>query len=104
MSYPMQIAMIFLCGTVAGLLYFSGLMLTIWWVRSARRPGLFLMSSFILRAAFVLAVFFAVSDGQWQKFGACLIGFIIARQIMVMLLRPARSVNGRETEVRQWKF
>jgi F1F0 ATPase subunit 2 len=96
MSYPLQIALVFLCGVVAGLLYFSGLMITILRVRWVRSPGLFLMGSFVLRAALVLAVFFGVSNGQWQKFAACLVGFLLARQTAVMLWRPSRSGNRRE--------
>ncbi|HQG30306.1 MAG TPA: ATP synthase subunit I [Deltaproteobacteria bacterium] len=103
MSHSLQLALVFLCGFGAGLLYFSGLMVTILKVRCARRPGLFLMGSFILRAAFVIGVFFAVSSGEWQKFAACLVGFILARQLMVLLWRPSGSRSGKEIEAEQWK-
>ncbi len=103
MIYPVQITLVLLCGVMAGLLYFSGLMLTVLTIRRMHRPGVFLVGSFILRAVFVIVVFFAISNGQWQRFAACLVGFIIARQLTVMLWRPSRSGPGKQLEVRQWR-
>jgi F1F0 ATPase subunit 2 len=103
MNYPLQIALVFICGFGVGLLYFIGLMSTILKVRWVRRPGLFLMSSFILRAALVIGVFFAISNGEWQRFAACLIGFILSRQLAVMLWRPSRNRPGKDFEARQWR-
>lgn len=99
----MQISLVFLCGFIAGLMYFTGLMITIRRIRWVRRPGYFLMASFVLRAACIGAVFFAVSNGHWQNVAACLIGFLLARQLMITLWKPSRGGSRKELEVKLWK-
>lgn len=103
MSFPLQIALVFLIGLGAGLLYFTGLMITILKVRGMSRPGLLLMASFIVRIVFIGGVFYAVGNGQWQRFAACLIGFLFARQVTVMLWRPSRNDPRKEIEVKPWR-
>ena len=73
---------------VLGVLFFGGL----WWtVRKgvpAKRPALLFLCSMLLRAGVVIAGFYVVSDGDWQRLLACLFGFVIARFIVTRVAGP----------------
>ena len=74
-------------GVLLGAMFFGGL----WWtvrkgVSSARPAGWF-FSSLLLRTSMVLAGFYIVSDGQWEKLLVCLLGFTIARLTVTRLTR-----------------
>lgn len=74
-----------LAGVVLGAIFYGGL----WWtVRrgvSARRPALWFIGSLFLRMALVAAGFFLVGGGQLPRLLACLLGFILARVIVLRL-------------------
>jgi F1F0 ATPase subunit 2 len=88
-------------GVLLGALFFGGL----WWtVRkgvSFKRPALSFLGSLLLRTGIVVAGFYVVSDGHWQRLLACLIGFAIARFIVVRITRlPIDSADARRAEAR----
>lgn len=87
MSDWIWIAMAFLAGIALGALYFGGLWLTVQRLRIVRRPGTLLLVSFAVRSVLVLAGFYLVMGGQWERLVACVVGFIIARLISVWLSR-----------------
>ena len=74
-------------GLVLGAVFFGGL----WWtVRkgvSSPRPALWFVGSMLLRTSIVLAGFYFVSGGQWQRLLVCLLGFVIARFLVMRLTR-----------------
>ncbi len=76
-------------GVLLGALFFGGL----WWtVRkgvSSKRPALWFSGSLLLRTGITLAGFLFVSGGHWKRLLACLLGFIIARLIVIRLTRTA---------------
>jgi F1F0 ATPase subunit 2 len=88
-------------GLVLGAVFFGGL----WWtVRkgvSSPRPALWFLGSMLLRMGIVLAGFYFVGGGQWQRLLACLLGFVIARFLVMWLTRtrvehsnsPAKEVS-----------
>jgi F1F0 ATPase subunit 2 len=72
-----------------GVFFFGGL----WWSVqkgvSSERPGLWFFGSLLLRNIITLAGFYVVSQGHWSRLVACLLGFMLARVIVVRLLsRP----------------
>ena len=75
-------------GVLFGAIFFGGL----WWtVRKgiySKRPALWFFGSLLLRSAIVLAGFYLISNGHWERFLACLLGFVFARFIVTLLLRP----------------
>jgi F1F0 ATPase subunit 2 len=77
----------FLAGIALGALYFGGLWLTVQRLRVVRRPGTLLLVSFVVRTALVLAGFYLVMGGQWERLVACVVGFVIARFVSVWLSR-----------------
>ena len=89
MSEAVMLALAGIAGAALGAIFFGGL----WWtVRkgvASKRPALWFFGSQLLRTAIVLAGFYLVSDGRWQRILACLIGFFVARFIVTLSLRPA---------------
>jgi F1F0 ATPase subunit 2 len=84
-------------GLSVGLLYFTGLWWTVVRLATARRPALWVLASFILRTGLVLAVFSISAQGRWERFLACLAGFILAR---VLITRRRGRMTGRHLSTR----
>ena len=76
-------------GVMLGAMFFGGL----WWtVRkgvSSEQPALWFFGSMLLRTSAVLAVFYIIARGHWERLLVCLLGFIIARFIVTRLTRAA---------------
>lgn len=90
----------FTAGCVVGLVYFGLLWWTVRRIPTARRPGLLLLGSLVGRLAAALAAFYVVMDGRWERMAACLLGFLVVRQVMIGRLRPSPVAdNGKRTEV-----
>ena len=74
-----------------GAIFFGGL----WWtVRrgvSSGRPALWFLGSGLLRMSVVAAGFYFVGGGQWRRLVACLVGFVVARLVVLWLTRPAQE-------------
>jgi F1F0 ATPase subunit 2 len=78
MSEWLTLAPAMVMGLLLGAIFFGGL----WWtVRkgvSSKHPALLFLGSLLLRSAIVVTGFYLVSDDQWQRLLATLLGFIIA--------------------------
>jgi len=75
-----------LAGVALGTLFFGGLWLTVRATARSRRPVLLVLVSFWVRLAVVVAVFVLLARGHWQWAVAALLGFILARLVLVRLL------------------
>lgn len=76
-------------GLFLGTIFFGGLYLTVRKGVSSRSPALWFFGSLVVRVSIVLAGFYFVSDGHWQRLVACLPGFVLARLVVTWLTRPA---------------
>jgi F1F0 ATPase subunit 2 len=80
-------ALALVAGLVLGTVFFGGL----WWtVRkgvSSKHLALWFLGSMLVRMSIVLLGFYFVGRGDWQRLVACLVGFIIARFIVMRLTR-----------------
>ena len=80
-------------GVSLGAIFFGGL----WWtVRkgvTAKNPALWLLGSSLLRIGIVLAGFYFAARGDWKKLLLCLLGFLIARVVVLRLTRPNKETN-----------
>lgn len=75
-------------GFLAGGLYFGGL----WWttrrILQSRRPAVFLLASYLVRASLTLALFYVFMDSSGLKLLVCLAGFLLMRQALTRFLGP----------------
>jgi F1F0 ATPase subunit 2 len=87
MNEPLMLVVAGAVGLGLGAIFFGGL----WWtVRkgvSSPRPVLWFVGSMLLRTGIVLAGFYFAGGGQWQRLVVCLLGFVIARFLVVRLTR-----------------
>lgn len=72
-----------LAGAVLGLLFFGGLWWTIRKLPRMKRPGLWLVTSFVLRAAVVVVGFWAVMQGNPLRVLLAMAGFLAVRFILL---------------------
>ena len=74
-------------GLLLGSVFFGGL----WWtVRKgvlSTHPALWFLGSLLVRMGLILVGFYSVGRGSWQRLVACLLGFIVARFIVMRLTR-----------------
>ena len=82
-----------LAGMGLGLFYFGGLWLTIRQLPTCRWPVPVLLGSYVGRMAVVLVGFYFVMGGRWERVLACLVGFMMARFLLVARLRPERLAD-----------
>ncbi|MBU4183551.1 MAG: ATP synthase subunit I [Gammaproteobacteria bacterium] len=77
-----------LAGGVLGAVFFGGLWWTVRHATSSPTPARWFLGSLVLRTAFVLAGFYAVGAGQPALMGLCLLGFLLARAIVLRATKP----------------
>lgn len=81
-------------GLGLGLLFFGGLWWTVRRLPDSDRPGLLLGGSVLLRTALVVTGFWLVMAASWQRAAACLLGFLLARTLLVRPAAAAASTRG----------
>jgi len=89
MSDILPLALALIAGALLAVIFFGGL----WWtvqkgIRS-ERPALWFLGSLLLRTSIILGGFYFVSQGHWLRLAACLLGFLIARIIVMRRLAGA---------------
>jgi F1F0 ATPase subunit 2 len=78
-------------GVLLGAFFFGGLWWTVRRGLSSKRPAFWFLGSLLLRTSIILAGFYVVSGGHWDRLLACLLGFVIARLIVKRLTRAAEK-------------
>jgi F1F0 ATPase subunit 2 len=89
MSEHLDLALALFAGALFGVVFFGGLWWTVQKGVSSERPALWFLGSLLLRTALILAGFYVVAQGHWSRLVACLLGFLIARVIVVKRLTRA---------------
>jgi len=81
-------------GMVLGALFFAGLWLSVRKLSHAERPGVLMAFSYVARMTAVLGGLYLLTSGDWQKLAAALVGFVLARILIVRALayRGRRSI------------
>jgi F1F0 ATPase subunit 2 len=94
MNEPPIIVVSGLAGIILGALFFGGLWWTVRKGLASPRPALWFLGSMLCRTGIALAGFYFVGRGSWKRLLACLLGFIIARFIVIRFTRlPAASTK-----------
>ena len=87
----LMLALALVAGLLLGAIFFGGL----WWtVRKglvSKQPALWFLGSVLVRMGVVLAGFYFVGQGHWERLVACLVGFIMARFIVTRLTAKEAS-------------
>jgi len=79
------LALALVAGLMLGAIFFGGLWWTVRRAIFAKSPALWFLGSMLLRMSVILAGFYFVGRGDWQRLVACLLGFVIARFIVMRL-------------------
>ena len=87
MNENLMLALALGVGSLLGAFFFGGLWWTVQKGVNAKHPALWFFSSMLLRTGITLTGFYEVSAGHWQRFLACLVGFVIVRFIVLRLTR-----------------
>jgi F1F0 ATPase subunit 2 len=92
MTSTLTMALALAIGVLLGVTFFGGL----WW--TIRRgllspvPALWFSASSLIRSAVALAGFYLVSHGEWRRLLACLLGFILARIVVMHVSRKLAAL------------
>lgn len=72
-----------IAGFLLGVFFFG----TLWWTTKkgilSNSPALWFLGSLILRMAITITVFYFISRDHWDRALICLVGFVIARGIIM---------------------
>ena len=88
---PALAAAMLLAGGVLGAVFFGGLWWTVQRVATSPRPVLWLLGSLAVRTAIVIPGVYFVSAGRPVPLALCLLGFVLARAIVLRASRPRRG-------------
>lgn len=77
-----------LAGAALGAIFFGGLWWTVQRGAASTIPARWFLGSLVLRTAIVLVGFYLVGAGQPVRLGLCLLGFVLARAVVLRITRP----------------
>ena len=83
-----------LAGGLLGGVFFGGLWWTVQHAAVSATPARWFVGSLVVRTALVLVGFYAVGAGQPLRLGLCLLGFVLARAIVLRFTRPSAAAMG----------
>ncbi|PIQ29269.1 hypothetical protein COW36_17200 [bacterium (Candidatus Blackallbacteria) CG17_big_fil_post_rev_8_21_14_2_50_48_46] len=73
----------FLTGILLSLIFFGGLWWTVQKGLKTQQPARLFLSSSLLRTGLVLLGFYTIANHHWERFLACLLGFVLGRQLVL---------------------
>lgn len=82
-----------LAGAGLGVMFFAGLWWTIRRGAASATPARWFISSLLLRTGIVLAGFYGVGAGQPLRLGMCLLGFVLARALVLRMTRNPAALS-----------
>ena len=91
MNETVSLAMALATGVLLGGMFFGGLWWTVRKSISSKQPALLFLGSLLLRTSIVLAGFYFITRGHWERLLVCLLGFVVARLIVTWITRAANK-------------
>ena len=85
MSETILLVLCMVAGALLGAIFFGGLWWTVQRGVASSNPALVFLVSMLLRTGIVVAGFYLISQGRWQRLLACLLGFILVRAIVTRI-------------------
>lgn len=98
-----ELAFAGLMGAALGLFFFGGLWFTVRALPSSRSPALLMLGSFVIRISGTLAGFHFIMGDRWERLLACLVGFLVARTILVVSCGPKKNERVPSESAESWK-
>lgn len=100
MSETLTLVLAGAAGVALGVVFFASLWWTVRKGLSSQRSAIWFFGSLVLRMSIALVGFYFVGRGHWDRLLACLVGFVVARFIVMLLTRPpVEEHNSRAKEV-----
>ena len=93
MNDPVALGMAFLIGGLLGAFFFGGLWYTVQKGVTSKVPAVWFLGSLLLRTGIILAGFYFVAQGHWSRLAACLLGFVMARVIVMKWLTRVSAAS-----------
>ena len=98
MNETLTLALALLTGGLLGAVFFGGLRWTVGKGVSSKHPVPWFLGSMVLRTGIVLAGFYFVTGGHWQRLLMCLLGFVMARLVVMRLTRLSGEKQTRQVQ------
>ena len=93
MNKQMIIIMVLFAGFLLGIIFFGGL----WWTTQkgiqSKSPALWFVGSLISRMGITITAFYFISRNHWENSLICLIGFVIARGVILKFTKNSQNVT-----------
>ena len=83
----------FITGLLLGTLFFGGLWFTVKKAVTSKKPALWFVGSFLFRTGITLIGFYYTSLGNWQRLLICMLGFIVARLVIIYLTKQNKETT-----------
>ncbi|MEO7996091.1 MAG: ATP synthase subunit I [Gemmatimonadaceae bacterium] len=80
-------------GLVLGAVFFGGLWWTVGRGLSSPKAALWFLASLFVRMGTALAGFYFVGRDDWRRLFACLLGFVVARFVVIWLTRASQATS-----------
>jgi F1F0 ATPase subunit 2 len=104
MTSTLLLMLAFLSGALLGVVFFG----TLWWTvrRGLLSPvsALWFSASSLIRIAVALVGFYVVSHGEWRRLLACLLGFLLARIVVMHVSRKLAALADLSRSRRRREF
>ena len=98
MNETLSLMLAGVAGVFYGVLFFGGLWWTVQKGNTSKWPASWFFGSLLLRASVVLAGFYLIGRGHWERLLLCLLGFFIARLIVTRVTRSSEKPSRPERE------
>ena len=82
-----------LLGVGLGVIFFGGLWWTVQKAVRSKSPALWFMASLWMRMGIALGGFYLVGREHWQRMLLCLLGFVIARPVVMWITRNRKEIG-----------
>ena len=91
MNETLSLVLALVAGILIGAMFFGGLWWTVQKGVSTRWSALWFFGSLLLRTSIALTGFFFIACGHWERLLVCLVGFVVARLIVIRLTLAAEK-------------
>ncbi len=80
-------------GFTLGIFYFVNLWITVRQIPTTQWPFRLIVGSFVGRTSITILGFYLIMDGNWQRMLISLLGFVLARSILIKYWQPKQESN-----------